>query len=63
MLKQHCDRCGGDLYLEEDIFFTEVVCLQCGHRRMVRSERPQPVLRKSSIEVVDEPRRRRFAFG
>ncbi|MBI4294921.1 MAG: hypothetical protein HY669_01995 [Chloroflexi bacterium] len=25
-----CKRCGGDLYLEQDVYGTSVVCLQCG---------------------------------
>jgi hypothetical protein len=28
-----CTRCQGDLYREEDIGQTDLVCLQCGFRR------------------------------
>ena len=27
-----CPRCNGDLYLDNDMAFSDVVCLQCGHR-------------------------------
>jgi DNA-directed RNA polymerase subunit RPC12/RpoP len=30
-----CSRCQGDLYREEDLGTTELVCLQCGFRRPV----------------------------
>ena len=28
---KHCQRCGGDLYHEEDMYGEYVFCLQCGH--------------------------------
>ena len=31
--KRACPRCAGDLFVEEDIFSTDLVCLQCGFRR------------------------------
>lgn len=27
-----CEKCGGDLYIEEDGRFRDLVCLQCGYR-------------------------------
>lgn len=27
-----CARCTGDLYIEDDLGFTDLVCLQCGYR-------------------------------
>ncbi|MGH2609666.1 MAG: hypothetical protein ACRDHF_11360 [Tepidiformaceae bacterium] len=32
MMVKGCSRCGGNMYLEEDGRFKELVCLQCGHR-------------------------------
>jgi DNA-directed RNA polymerase subunit RPC12/RpoP len=37
-----CVRCGGDLFPEEVLGDTELVCLQCGHRAVAPA---QPVLR------------------
>jgi len=34
-----CPKCEGDLYIEENIDGTDLVCLQCGHRP-VFSPRP-----------------------
>jgi len=31
-LMKQCPRCGGDLYLEQDIFSKYLACLQCGRR-------------------------------
>jgi DNA-directed RNA polymerase subunit M/transcription elongation factor TFIIS len=33
MVFKGCDRCRGDLYREQDIGQTDLVCLQCGYRR------------------------------
>lgn len=33
MLHGKCPRCRGDVYLEETIDDTELVCLQCGFRQ------------------------------
>ncbi|MFQ6029498.1 MAG: hypothetical protein ACE5Q6_18635 [Dehalococcoidia bacterium] len=30
MWAKMCPKCGGDLYLREDPYINEVVCLQCG---------------------------------
>lgn len=30
-----CPRCRGDLFVEDDLFTIDVVCLQCGQRRSV----------------------------
>ena len=32
MVFKGCARCGGDMYREEDIGQTDLVCLQCGNR-------------------------------
>lgn len=37
--KNACDRCNGDLYLEDGFDGPELVCLQCGHRRFVTATR------------------------
>ncbi|MDP2661549.1 MAG: hypothetical protein Q8R28_12550 [Dehalococcoidia bacterium] len=31
MWSKVCPRCKGDVYIEEDIFETNLKCLQCGH--------------------------------
>jgi DNA-directed RNA polymerase subunit M/transcription elongation factor TFIIS len=33
MVFKGCARCRGDMYREEDIGQTDLVCLQCGYRR------------------------------
>jgi len=33
MVFKGCARCRGDLYREEDVGETDLVCLQCGYRR------------------------------
>jgi hypothetical protein len=32
MMFKGCTRCGGNMYMEEDGRFKDLVCLQCGHR-------------------------------
>ena len=32
MLYKGCKRCGGDMFKEDDLGETELVCLQCGSR-------------------------------
>ena len=32
MMFKGCGRCGGNMYLEEEGRFKDLVCLQCGHR-------------------------------
>jgi DNA-directed RNA polymerase subunit RPC12/RpoP len=32
-----CNRCEGDLYVEGEAADTDLVCLQCGYRRTIRS--------------------------
>ena len=32
MMFKGCPRCGGNMYLEEEGRFRDLVCLQCGHR-------------------------------
>lgn len=33
MVFKGCTRCGGDLYIEDDMGFRDLVCLQCGCRK------------------------------
>ncbi|HZA24580.1 MAG TPA: hypothetical protein VFA32_18620 [Dehalococcoidia bacterium] len=33
-----CPKCGGDLYLRDEIDGKDVVCLQCGHTRPADKE-------------------------
>jgi hypothetical protein len=44
MLFKGCTRCRGDLYREEDVGHTDLVCLQCGFR--------MPSEAQSSFRVV-----------
>jgi DNA-directed RNA polymerase subunit RPC12/RpoP len=37
MVFKGCARCGGDMFNEDDLGETELVCLQCGWRRMLSS--------------------------
>ena len=37
MVFKGCGRCQGDLFVERDIGNTDLVCLQCGFRRTIRS--------------------------
>jgi len=39
-----CPRCGGDLYLAEDVFGKYLSCLQCGFHRDVAEKREEPRL-------------------
>ncbi len=34
MLLKECTRCGGDMFVENDLDGIDLVCLQCGYRRM-----------------------------
>ena len=46
MLLKRCLRCGGDVFLEDAIGSIDIVCLQCGYRRI--TNRPAlPVLMKN----------------
>ncbi len=33
MVFKGCERCGGDLFVEEFLGTRDLVCLQCGHRQ------------------------------
>lgn len=33
-----CPKCGGDLYLRDELDCQDIVCLQCGHSRLMRPE-------------------------
>ena len=35
MMMKGCHRCGGNIYDEQDLGGTDLVCLQCGYRRML----------------------------
>lgn len=39
MLLRGCARCGGDVFLEEALGSVDVVCLQCGYRRITKLSR------------------------
>jgi DNA-directed RNA polymerase subunit RPC12/RpoP len=47
MVFKGCQRCGGDLYNEEELGQTDLVCLQCGARRML------------AVDFIDEARAER----
>jgi hypothetical protein len=47
MVFKGCQRCGGDLYNEEELGQTDQVCLQCGARRTL------------SLDFIDEARAER----
>lgn len=32
MMIKGCNRCGGNMYVEDEGRFKNLVCLQCGHR-------------------------------
>ena len=38
MVRKGCPRCAGDLFVEADISSTDLVCLQCGHRRTLAGD-------------------------
>jgi DNA-directed RNA polymerase subunit RPC12/RpoP len=37
MLYKGCRRCGGDMFKEDDLGETDLVCMQCGSRRNLTS--------------------------
>jgi hypothetical protein len=47
MVFKGCQRCGGDLYNEEELGQVDLVCLQCGSRRMLE------------VDFIDEARAER----
>jgi hypothetical protein len=47
MVFKGCHRCGGDLFNEEELGQTDLVCLQCGARRTL------------SVDFIDEARAER----
>jgi hypothetical protein len=47
MVFKGCQRCGGDLYNEEEFGQTDLVCLQCGARRTL------------AVDFIDEARAER----
>ena len=56
MVFKGCARCGGDMYREEDIGQTNLVCLQCGNR--VSADRALvSAFRKSSGRDIRSARR------
>ncbi len=44
MMFKGCSRCGGNMYLEEEGRFRDLVCLQCGNRR------PEPAPTAEEVE-------------
>ncbi|MBI3969499.1 MAG: hypothetical protein HY329_27965 [Chloroflexi bacterium] len=48
MWLKSCPRCQGDLYLEHDIEFSSVKCIQCGHYMPDAPERVRVVLNTSA---------------
>jgi hypothetical protein len=50
MVFKGCQRCGGDMYREDDLGETDLVCLQCGCRRGLSS--------RFSAEMSDDVARR-----
>jgi hypothetical protein len=42
LLLKGCRRCQGDMYVEREIGATDLVCLQCGHRRSLHVPPPPP---------------------
>ncbi len=51
MVFKGCDRCRGDLYHEEDIGQTDLVCLQCGYRRAADHESPITTIYRTRRET------------
>jgi hypothetical protein len=51
MVFKGCQRCGGDLYNEEEFGQTDLVCLQCGARRTL------------AVDFIDEARQERARSG
>ena len=53
-----CARCAGDLFVEKDLGNTDLVCLQCGYRKSIRSwidEAPRASgnqIKKMELEAV-----------
>jgi hypothetical protein len=45
MMFKGCPRCGGNMYLEEEGRFRDLVCLQCGHRP------------PDAVQIIDQMRR------
>jgi len=54
MVFKGCERCNGDLRVEEDIVsrLEDLVCLQCGHRQAV----PAALVASSRGDQTDETR-------
>lgn len=38
MLLKGCPRCGGDMFVEQDLGSSDLVCLQCSHRQAMSPE-------------------------
>ena len=46
-----CARCAGDLYVEKDVGSTDLVCLQCGFRKSIRTWIDEaPEMRRQEIK-------------
>jgi DNA-directed RNA polymerase subunit M/transcription elongation factor TFIIS len=61
MVFKGCDRCRGDLYREEDIGQTDLVCLQCGYRRAADHESPITTIYRTRRETRQDRQSVRLA--
>ena len=54
MVLKGCQRCNGDMLLEEDIgsHVEELVCLQCGHRKAVAPNTEEHI--KSTLWLMSQ---------
>ena len=50
-----CPRCGGDLYLAEDMFGKYLSCFQCGFHRDVMEKPEEPSFEEGPV-AAGEPR-------
>ncbi len=53
MVFKGCGRCGGDMFKEDDLGETELVCLQCGSRRVLTSRFSAEMSETMAIQVTD----------
>jgi hypothetical protein len=52
MMFKGCGRCGGNMYLEEEGRFKDLVCLQCGHRPPDSGQIIEEMRRAARAEVA-----------
>lgn len=48
MVFRGCGKCDGDVYVERNLDGADLVCLQCGSRRMITASRLKPSTRTLS---------------